>query len=68
VKVNPPVDLDHDVLTLDEACLLLKRSRPTVVKRFKAGLIPGVRDGREYRFLRSELLEYLRGGSLKKAG
>lgn len=57
----------REVLTLDEACALLRKSRPTVVKMFKAGLIPGSRDGRDYRFLRSSLMEHVDGRRSAKA-
>jgi excisionase family DNA binding protein len=56
-----------EVLSLDEACEFLGVSRPTLVKRAKLGEIPAMRIGRQWRFLRSKLLEMMNGSRPAKA-
>ncbi len=68
MKVDRPVDLTRDVLTLDEAVLYLQISRPTIVKLATKGEIPGRKIGSQWRFLRLELEKYLHGSSPAKTG
>lgn len=52
-----------EVLNANEAAELLKLHQKTVYKMAQQGKIPAKRVGsRNWRFLRSELLEYIRGG------
>jgi excisionase family DNA binding protein len=52
---------DTDVLTAEEAAELLRVSTKTVLTLARQGDLPGEKVGRAWRFLRAELLEYLRG-------
>ena len=50
-----------DVLDLNEAADLLRVSERTVRTKAKAGLLPGTKVGRDWRFSRAALLKYLEG-------
>lgn len=52
--------MDDEVLTLEEAAALLKVSETLVYQLARSGSLPGRKVGREWRFLRSALLEWLR--------
>ncbi len=49
------------VLTTDEAMQYLKISKPTLLKCVRLGKINATKVGREWRFLQSELYEFLKG-------
>lgn len=57
---------DAEVLTAEEAAALLRVSTKTVLALARDGAIPGEKVGRAWRFLRSELLDYV-GGRRKAA-
>lgn len=50
---------EHDILTTEEACTLLKISRQTLYKLIEKKRILGQKIGKEYRFSKDELLSYL---------
>jgi excisionase family DNA binding protein len=50
-----------EVLTTDEAAALLKVSTKTLLKEARAGLLPGQKVGRSWRFVRRDLLASLTG-------
>ncbi len=50
------------VLTTEEAAGLLRVSSKTILALARDGSIPGEKVGRAWRFLRSDLLEYVHGG------
>lgn len=52
---------DHEVLTTDEAAALLRVSTKTVLQLVRAGSLPGEKVGRAWRFLKSDVLAYVRG-------
>ncbi len=62
---------DGEVLTLEEAAAFLKVSETLVYQLARSGSLPGRKVGREWRFLRSVLLEWLRapakGDGVKEA-
>jgi len=58
---------DAEVLTADEAALLLRVSTKTVLTLARDGVLPGEKVGRAWRFVRSDLLEHLRGEGRRKA-
>jgi excisionase family DNA binding protein len=58
---------DAAVLTADEAAHLLRVSTKTVLTLARAGVIPGEKIGRAWRFGRADLLEHLRGNRQKRA-
>jgi excisionase family DNA binding protein len=56
------IEMKHDVvLTSDEAIHYLKISKPTLLKHIRDGKIKAVKVGRSWRFLQSELYQFLRG-------
>ncbi|MFV0534922.1 MAG: helix-turn-helix domain-containing protein [Cumulibacter sp.] len=57
---------EHEVLTTDEAAALLRVSTKTVLSLAREGTLPGEKVGRAWRFLRSDVLELVRGGSASK--
>lgn len=52
----------QEILTTAEAALLLRVSTKTVLALGREGLIPGTKVGRSWRFLRSDLLDYVHSG------
>lgn len=57
-----------EVLDYPEAAALLKVSERTLIRLVVGGKVPHSRVGVQVRFLRSELLDMLRGASDKAAG
>lgn len=54
--------MKHDaVLTTDEATKYLRISKPTLLKHVRYGKIKAVKVGRSWRFLQSELYQFLKG-------
>ena len=53
--------MDKEILTTQEAIEYLRVTRMTIYKLVKNGRIKGVKAGRDYRFLKSELDNFLRG-------
>ena len=51
----------HDLLTVSEVESLLSVSRSTVLKLLRAGILPGVKIGRQWRIGKDALLQYLNG-------
>lgn len=49
------------VLTTEEACSYLRISKPTCLKYIRLGRIRGVKAGKGWRFLESELYRFLKG-------
>lgn len=52
---------DHEVLTADEAAALLRVSTKTVLALARAGTLPGEKVGRAWRFVKTDVLAYVRG-------
>jgi len=52
---------DAAVLTADEAAKLLRVSTKTITTLARTGVLPGEKVGRSWRFLRSDLLDYVGG-------
>jgi len=52
---------DDSVLTTDDAIQYLKISKPTLLKCVRLGKINATKVGREWRFLQSELYQFLKG-------
>jgi excisionase family DNA binding protein len=48
-----------EVLTADEAADLLRVSTKTVLALARAGSLPGTKVGRAWRFLRTDLVDYV---------
>lgn len=59
---------EHEVLNTDEAAALLRVSTKTVLSLAREGTLSGDKVGRAWRFLRSDVLELVRGGSADKVG
>ncbi len=54
---------DGRVLTTQEACAYLRISRPTYQKYLLSGRIRGIKAGRGWKVLKSELDGFLKGGN-----
>ncbi len=54
-------DGQNSVLTTQEACEYLRISRPTYLKYLYGGKIKGVKVGKGWKVLKSELNRFLRG-------
>ena len=52
---------DAEVLTANEAAELLRVSTKTVLTLARDGVLPGEKVGRAWRFVRADLLDYVRG-------
>ncbi len=57
----------NNILTLAQAGELLQLSTRTIVKLAVAGIIPGRKIGAQWRFLRTDLEEYVHGGTKQAA-
>ncbi|MGA1864354.1 MAG: helix-turn-helix domain-containing protein [bacterium] len=53
----------REVMTTEEACDYLRTTKTTLFKMVHEGLIPAAKVGNAYRFLKSELEDFLRGRS-----
>ncbi|WP_251424351.1 helix-turn-helix domain-containing protein [Pseudarthrobacter sp. NCCP-2145] len=51
----------HEVLTTEEAAALLRVSTKTVLSLANSGALAGEKVGRAWRFLRSDVLSFVRG-------
>ena len=56
------------VLSVDDLSRDLKIHRETVLNLLERGVLPGVRVGRQWRILESELVRFLRGGGKEGLG
>ena len=59
---------EHEVLTTEEAAALLRVSTKTVLSLARTGTLPGEKVGRAWRFLRTDVLSYVRGTNETKGG
>jgi len=59
---------EPEVLTADEAADLLRVSTKTILALAREGTLPGEKVGRAWRFVRSDLLAYVRGQHPGKSG
>ncbi len=54
--------IDHDVLLAPEVAVLLRMCVKTIYRLAEAGMIPGKRIGRSWRFSRSDIMEFISKG------
>ena len=59
-------DFGDEILTTEEVCKLLRVSRQTIYKLVDHGKLPGTKVGQSYKFLKSELIGFLRGGEAQQ--
>ena len=59
---------EPEVLTADEAADLLRVSTKTNLALVRQGVLPGEKVGRAWRFLRIDLLAYVRGQRPRRSG
>lgn len=57
---------EQEVLTAEEAAALLRVSTKTVLALARAGSLPGEKVGRAWRFVRSDVLDYVRSAGAPK--
>ena len=65
---QPIPDQSRDILTLVEAAELLLLPRSTVTRLAARGRIPARKVGKQWRFLRSQLTEWIREGGATSTG
>lgn len=58
-EVEGAMGVEDEVLTAEEAALLLKISEKTLLRLVRDGDLPGQKVGRAWRFCRTELIGYL---------
>lgn len=63
VDDNQNISEFRDIMTTSEVMKYLKISRKTVLKLVHEGKIPAQKVGKDFRYLKSEIDAYLRGGS-----
>lgn len=51
--------MSEDILNIDEAAAFLKTSKPTFYRWLGQGTVKGFKVGREWRFYKSDLVEFL---------
>ena len=51
---------DEEILTVEQVSKFLKLHQRTIYKLIRSGVIPGRRVGNSWRFLRSEVIKFLR--------
>ena len=59
-------DFENEILTTEEVCKLLRLSRQTIYKLVDQGKLPGTKVGQSYKFLKSDLIGFLRGGGAQQ--
>ena len=59
-------DSEEEILTTEEVCKLLRLSRQTIYKLVEQGKLPGTKIGQSYKFLKSELIGFLKGSSARE--
>lgn len=60
-KVMNNSELNQEVMTTTEVMTYLKVSRKTLLKLVHQGIIPAKKVGKDFRYLKSEIDNYLRG-------
>lgn len=55
---------EEDLLTFDEALQMLGTSRPTLYRLLSSGELKGLKVGKQWRFRRFDLLNYLERGPI----
>ena len=58
---------EPEVLTADEAADLLRVSTKTILALARDGTLPGEKVGRAWRFVRADLLAYVRGQTRRRS-
>lgn len=51
--------MSEDILNIDEAAAFLKTSKPTFYRWLGQGVVKGFKVGREWRFYKSDLVEFM---------
>lgn len=57
-----------DILTTEEAADFLRVSSKTLLALARDGALPGTKVGRAWRFVRADLVGYVRGGNTRPSG
>ncbi len=57
-----------DILTTEEAADFLRVSSKTLLALARDGALPGTKVGRAWRFVRADLVGYVRGGHTRPPG
>lgn len=60
-------NIEEDLLTFDEALQMLGTSRPTLYRLLSSGDLKGLKVGKQWRFRRFDLLNYMERGPVTVA-
>lgn len=56
---NAEHESNRQLIGVDEACLILRKSKPTIYRMVKNGVIPCYKIGRDLYFYKDELFEFI---------
>ncbi|WP_289832919.1 helix-turn-helix domain-containing protein, partial [uncultured Muribaculum sp.] len=66
-SLSPPQQVAPEFISTKEACALLGECKNTLYNKARNGVVPGYKNpgGKGWRFIRSELLDYMASGKPK---
>lgn len=69
-SLSPPATTEPPFITAQEAAEILGENKNTIYEKARAGIIPAYKNpgSKSWRFVRSELLDYLASGKRKSPG
>jgi len=62
---NQPSDNKHELLGVNEVCLMIKKAKPTVYTLARNRLIPSYKRGKKLYFYKDEILEWIESSKRK---
>lgn len=62
------INENNEIISTEETCNLLGLSRQTLHKLVEKGEVPGKKIGKQYRFSKQQILDYMHQGHLNKEG
>lgn len=63
--LQPPAQENHVLVGNEEACLIVKKAKPTVYALVSKGLLPAYKKGKQLYFYKDELLAWIENGRKK---
>ena len=65
IELQPPEQDRKMPIGIDEACLIVRKAKPTIYNLARKKLIPCYKNGNKYYFYEKELLEWIEKGKQK---
>lgn len=65
VEQDRKVESKRVLLGIDEACLIIKKAKPTVYALVSQGKLPSLKNGKKLYFYEDELIAWIEGGRKK---